>query len=245
MEALPPAAAATPAVVLVPGLGLDARSWRGVWPHLRRTSTVVTLPAMGLPARGVADLSVPAQARRLLTQLPLRGNVILVGHSASCQVVVELAARSQRVHALVLVGPTTDPTAATWPRLVMQWLRTARHERPWEPGVLAPQYRRTGLVSLGRGMDQMRRHRTDTALTGVSTKVIVIRGEHDRIATAPWCHLLAALSGGSVTTVAGAGHMVPLTHPQLVGRAIERLCRDDRGQAVDDGRPMDPPTQLA
>jgi pimeloyl-ACP methyl ester carboxylesterase len=214
-------------VVVVPGLGLDARAWSRVWPHLSMRSTVVTLPAMGRSAHGIADLSVQAQVRRLLAALPPHGGLVLVGHSASCQVVVEVAADSPRVQALVLVGPTTDPAAATWPRIVSRWLRTARHERPWEPGVLAPQYRRTGLVSLVRGMEQIRRHRTDLALGRASTRVLVIRGEHDRIAPARWCQVLATLSGGSVTTVAGAGHMVPLTHPQVVGSAIEHHLLDD------------------
>lgn len=220
-------AAGSVVVVVVPGLGLDARAWSGVWPHLSVRSTVVTLPAMGRSAHGVADLTVEAQVRRLHAALPPHGGLVLVGHSAGCQVVVELAAHSSRVQALVLVGPTTEPVAASWPRIVSRWLVTARHERPWEVGVLAPQYRRTGLVSLVRGMDQMRRHRTDRALDRASTKVLVIRGEHDRIAPARWCRALATVSGGSVTTVAGAGHMVPLTHPQLVGDAIEHHVLDD------------------
>ena len=86
--------------------------------------------------------------------------------------------------------------------------------------MLAPQYRRTGLVSLLRGMDRLRRHRLDRALAEASVPVVVVRGEHDHIASASWCEALARLSGGSVTTGAGAGHMVPLTHPHLVADAV-------------------------
>lgn len=148
-----------------------------------------------------------------------------MGHSASCPVIVELAARERRVRGLVLVGPTTDPTVASWPRILLQWLRTAPHESLWEAPVLFRQYRRTGVVSLLRGMDRLRRHRTDTTVAGLDVPVIIIRGEHDHIASASWCDELAARSGGSVTTGPGAGHMVPLTHPHLVGDAVEQVLR--------------------
>lgn len=138
---------------------------------------------------------------------------------------MELAARERRVRGLVLVGPTTDPTAASWPRILVQWLRTAPHESLWEAPVLTRQYRRTGAASLLRGMDRLRRHRTDTALAALELPVVIVRGEHDHIASAPWCDELAARSGGSVTTAPGAGHMVPLTHPHLVGDAVEQVLR--------------------
>jgi pimeloyl-ACP methyl ester carboxylesterase len=209
--------------VLVPGLGLDARAWSRVLPRLTTASTVVTLPTMGRPASARADLRAPALARALAQELPRGAALVLVGHSASCQVVVELATHDPRVRALVLVGPTTDPAAATWPRIIGRWLRTARHEKAWEIPVLAPQYRRTGLASLMRGMDQLRRHRLDRALARVSVPVVVVRGEHDHIASSSWCEGLSRLSGGSVTTGGGAGHMVPLTHPQFVADAVVQV----------------------
>jgi pimeloyl-ACP methyl ester carboxylesterase len=52
---------------------------------------------------------------------------VLLGHSASCQIVVQAAVRDpHRVTALVLVGPTTDPRARSWLGLAGRWLRTAR-----------------------------------------------------------------------------------------------------------------------
>ena len=149
------------AVVLVPGLGLDARSWRAVRSLLAEPSAVLTLPTLGLPAGSGAGLSVEDQAARLQGLLPDRGGLVLVGHSAGCSVVVEAARRTDRVRGLVLVGPTTDPAAATWPRIARQWLRAASRERLWEVGVLAPQYSATGVRSMLRGMDEMRHYRTD------------------------------------------------------------------------------------
>ena len=215
-----------PLVVLVPGLGLDARAWRWVWPLLRGPSTVLTLPSMGRRAPTGADLGVPVLARELASMLPEPAGpaepagLVLVGHSASCQVVVAAAAHLPGVRGLVLVGPTTDPEAAAWPRMIARWVRTARHERAWEPTVLAPQYARTGIGSMVRGMDRVREHRVDLALASLPAPVQVVRGEHDVIADARWCDLLARRGGGTLTTVAGAAHMVPLTHPGAVADAV-------------------------
>ena len=71
-----------------------------------------------------------------------------------------------------------------------------------------------------RGMDAVRHHRTDHALRGLDVPVEVVRGERDRISPADWC---ATLAGEYVTEVLGAGHMVPLTHPDAVVTAVRRV----------------------
>lgn len=226
-----PARAPGPLVVLVPGLGLDHRAWQAVRRGLPSPGVVLPLPALGLGAPRGTDLTVQAQAGRVVRLLPSGRPVVLVGHSASCAVVVEVARRTA-VAGLVLIGPVTDPRAATWPRMVAQWLRTARHERPQEVPVLLPQYARTGVWSMLRGMDATRRYRTDHALAGLDVPVEIVRGEHDRIATPEWCTTLVAGDGDRVTTVAGAGHMVPVTHPAAVPAAVGRLRARAGGRAA-------------
>ncbi len=216
-------ASAGPVVVLVPGLGLDARSWRLVREELVTAALVVTLPALGSPAARGADLQVERQAGRLLEALPLDRDVVLVGHSAGCPVVVEAAARTSGVVGVVLVGPVTDPRARTWPRMLAGWGATARNEPPWQLPVLAPQYHATGAGSMVRGMDQMRRYRTRVGLDALSVPVRVIRGEHDRIAAQDWCDRLARTGGGDVVSVPAAAHMVPITHPHVVAAVVEDL----------------------
>lgn len=218
-----PAPASSTVVVFVPGLGLDAREWAATRALMTGPSVVVTLPSLGRPAPRGTDLHVEQLGRQLLAALPTDGSLVLVGHSASCPVVVEAARHHPRVIGLVLVGPVTDPSARSWPRMLGQWLVTAARERVWETAVLAPQYRATGLSSMLRGMNQIRRYRTHTALSGLSIPVHVIRGQHDRIASAAWC---ARLSGHGVTeraSVPGAAHMVPLTHPHVVATCTEHL----------------------
>src|SRR5213080_1341251 len=97
-----------PRVVLVPGLGLDARSsarLRALLP-----ADVVPLPGMGLraPVPSVDELAAQLRARLAA------GPVLLVGHSQSCQVVAAVAGDDDRVVGAVLLGPTTDPRLRTW-----------------------------------------------------------------------------------------------------------------------------------
>jgi pimeloyl-ACP methyl ester carboxylesterase len=217
------AAPERPVAVFVPGLGLDARSSEAVRHLLGGQSTVVLLPSMGHRAARRSDLRVERQAQRLLDAMPPGKRSILVGHSASCPVVVEAAARCSDVVGLVLVGPVTDPRAQSWPRMLGQWLRVARHERPRESRVLLPQYGRTGALSMLRGMNAVRRFRTDERLRLLRLPVEIIRGEQDRIAPADWCSRLRSVSAGRLTTVPGAAHMVPLTHPLAVVAGIQRV----------------------
>ena len=221
-------------VVLVPGLGLDAREWEGVRAGLRAHSVVVCVPAMGTRAASGTDLHVERQAERVLSELDVVvGDVILVGHSASCPVVVEVARRTGRVVGLVLVGPVTDPAVSTWPRIAASWLRTATHERLWEVPLVAPQYRAVGVGSMLRSMNRSRTYRTDLALAGVRARTRIVRGDHDRIAGARWCAELARVSGGSVVTAPRSAHMVPITHPMLVAAAVEACRRSGEGVSRD------------
>lgn len=215
-----------PAVIFVPGLGLDSREWDGVREQLGGVHHVVVLPSQGLPAPRGDDLSVEAQAGRLLTELDSRcagRQLLLVGHSSGSAVAVEAAVRHRGVTGLVLIGPVTDPASRTWPQTAQRWLRTATHERLSELRTLVPQYARTGVGSLLRGHDAMRWYATEQALRGVDVPVAVLRGEHDRIPSPDWTATLLDGPDRFLTVVPGAAHMVPITHPGAVVAAIERV----------------------
>jgi pimeloyl-ACP methyl ester carboxylesterase len=228
-----------PAAVLVPGLGLGAAGW---WPTVDALdargadlggTAVAELPGYGLRRDAGRDLAPSALAGVLVDRwLPAGERRLLLGHSASCQVVAHAAARApDRVAGLVLVGPTTDPRAATWPRLVARWLRTAAHEQPWQVPLLVRMYHRTGAATMLRAMDAARQEGIEQAVTRSRCPVLVVRGVHDRIAPADWCRTVAAAGRGVAVTLPAGGHMVPLTHARLVAAAVaafwELACRGD------------------
>ena len=211
-------------IVLVPGLGLGPEAWE---PTLSAWSppgaaTVLPLTGYGVRGRRGCDLRPEALAAGLLERLSRRlapqARVVLAGHSASCQVVAAAAAAApDRVAGLVLVGPTTDPRASTWPRLLARWLRTARREDPRQVPALVKQYARTGLWTMARGMDAARRHDLAAHLDEGSRPVLVLRGRHDRICPAAFAEsLVAGRDGRAAHTLPAGAHMVPLTHGGLV-----------------------------
>jgi pimeloyl-ACP methyl ester carboxylesterase len=220
-----------PCVVAVPGLGLTAevpaRTLR-LLPAAGGTATV-ELPGYGIPAAAGSRLDPGILAVELLARLDDVGvdQAVLFGHSASCQIVVEAAARAPgRVAGLVLVGPTCDPRALSWPALAQRWLRTAAWERPGQVPLLAHAYRRTSFSTMARAMDAARHHRIDHALAGTRCPTLVVRGRHDRIAPADWASVLADIATcGAATTLPVGGHMVPLTHPRLLADRIGSFLR--------------------
>src|SRR3954464_14657830 len=127
-----------PRLVLVPGLGLDARSSARL--RRRLPAEVVLLPGMGL--RGPVP-SVDELAERLRAQLG-SGPVVLVGHSQSCQVVAAAAGRDDRVAGVGPLGPTTDPRLRTPWGLVGRWLATALHEPIRQYPLVLAQWVHTG-----------------------------------------------------------------------------------------------------
>lgn len=229
-ELLP--APGVPTAVAVPGLGLTVDGWRGVVARLGAAVplAVIGLPAAGLPGRG-APLDPAAEADRLARRLEdlgltAGGPVVLLGHSASCQMVAETARRHPAlVRGLVLVGPTTDPRAVPWPRLVGRWVLTAAREDPRRVPEIVREYVVTRLSGFLAAMRRARHHDLRAALAGSAVPVLVLRGPHDRLAPAVWLGDLARVRPGiEVVTLPGGAHMLPLTHPGDVARWVRHWC---------------------
>jgi pimeloyl-ACP methyl ester carboxylesterase len=219
---------APPRLWCVPGLGLEESAWAPTLAALPAyDARVVRLPGFGrrpAPSEDVRPGALGERLAGLLDDLP--APVVLAGHSASAQVVVEAAVRApDRVSALVLVGPTTDPRAASWPRLVGRWLRTACWERPWQVPLLVRSYRRTGPGRMLRTMDGARREDLRPVLRALRCPVLVARGRHDRICPEDWAAEVAASApaGSRAVTLPAGGHMVPLTHGGLLADVVRRF----------------------
>ena len=210
-------------LVAVPGLGLGPEGWLPTLAELGLgRPSIRLLPGYGVPVVGRAR-SPRELGAALAAGLPRHdGGVVLLGHSASCQVVAHAAAlRPDVVAGLVLVGPTTDPRARSWPALVRRWLRTSAHEDLRQVPSLVRQYVRTGLRSILATMDRARRDDVVSTLALVGCPVVLVRGAHDRIAPASWLRALEDAGSGRTVVVLPAGaHMVPITHPRLVAEVV-------------------------
>lgn len=220
------AAAPRRAFVLVHGLGASSATFAGLAEHLRRHGTVhaLDLPGFGRvprPARplGMDDLG------RLVARWAARTEVrdaVLVGHSMGTQVVAEVLATSPGTASHgVLLGPTVDDMAATAPR---QLARLAASCVAEPPRVLA-QLARTSLQCGPRWytteLTRMLDHRVVDALRGVDVPVLVVRGEHDRVAPAGWVARLARVAPrGRAETVPEAAHNAMQSHAREVADLV-------------------------
>ena len=211
-------AAAVPAIVLIPGLGLDERSSA----RLRRRigGAVVILPGMGL-RRPVGTLEeLAAQLREALRP----GPVVLVGHSQSCQVVAAVAERDPRVAGVVLLGPTTDPRMRRLTVLAARWVRTALREPWWQLPLVLRQWLHTGPVAMAALWRRLAPDRIDDRLHRVRVPVVVVRGTRDALCPHDWAaHLAACAPRGRLVELPGAAHMTPHTRPEAVAALVRAL----------------------
>lgn len=210
-------------IVLVPGLGLGAKSYAPTVEHLTTPYRIVTLPGYGEPAGPGDDLRPQALGTAVADKI--RERSVLVGHSAGAQIVVETAvAHPELVHALVLIGPTGDAGTVSWLGLVTRWLGSTIPESPRLIPVLAPQYAQTTFRSIARAAEAARRHDLPAVITRVRAPVVLVRCRHDQLCPAEWVERLAALTHGEARTLPTGSHMPVLTNGPELAALIQRAA---------------------
>ena len=195
---------------------------------------------MGLRAEPGAALdpesSADELARRLAEHGLAGGPLVLIGHSASCQVVAELARRHPHtVAGLVLVGPTADPRMSPRRRLVVRWLRTAAREDPRRvPGMLRS-YATTRLSGFARALRAARRRDLRATLAATTVPVLLVGGPHDHLAPSGWLDALAATRPGIEVVTMTAGGAQPAPDPPRRARPAHRDAHPARVPGGADG----------
>ena len=213
----------TAPVVLVPGLGLGPESYAPTLAHLQAQYEVVTLPGYGTKVHRGDDLQTEALAERVADHL--REPAVLVGHSASCQIVVALAlAHPELAKALVLVAPSGEVKTSAWATLAARWFRSAVWDSPQLVPTLAPQYLRTGFASMARAMEAARHYDLAAAVPDIKAPTVIVRSKHDRLAPEYWTKQLADLAGGESWTLPKGSHMPVLTNGRELAEFIQRAA---------------------
>ena len=222
-----------PPIVLVHGLGLSADLWVRNAPVLASEGFRVLapdLPGFGRTAGPVAGLDVHAQADALRkwAEVVEVGPAVYVGHSLSCQTILQLAAeRPGEVAALALAAPTGDGTSVR--RLVSQAIGLAR-DVPRESiklaMLVAEAYLRAGPLRVLRTWRLGARHDPLPLLAGIPVPSVVILGENDPVVDHEFARALAAgLPNGSLVLIPDGSHAVIFEPTGQFNRAILTLAR--------------------
>ncbi len=201
-----------------------ARALRG------RAVYVPDLAGFGLSGDPGAVLDVGGHAGVLIDWLDAAGigPVAVLGNSFGCQVAVELAARRpDLVAALILVGPTTDPAAASMLGQLRRLLWDLPFEDPRQARIVARDVRDAGLRRVVTTLRHAVRDPMSRKLATLRQPVLLARGDRDRIATQPWLdHLAALLPAASTLVLPGAAHNAVTTAGPALAAAVEGFIAD-------------------
>jgi pimeloyl-ACP methyl ester carboxylesterase len=184
------------------------------------------LPGFGLSGKPAMAYDVRRHAAHLAAWLDLRdtGPVCLFGHSFGAEIAAALAAtRPDLVAALVLGGPTSDPTARSRRALIARWCTDLVAEDPRQALILARDIRDARPWRVWSTLGHSVRNAIEQDLLRVGVPTLVICGSRDPVAPRAWRAAAARVAGGSVVRVPGAAHNVATTAARQVADAVAGL----------------------
>lgn len=215
--------------VLLHGLAVSHRYLMPTAERLGRRSVFAPdLPGFGLsrPPSTVLDVGHHADVVAGLIDTLVGAPVAVLGNSFGCQVAVELASqRPDLITSLILVGPTTDSTAATVTAQLVRLLRDLPYEDPRQTFILARDIRDAGPHRILATLRHAVRHDIEAALSTIGVPVLLVRGARDRIAPQRWIDRLAAITPQSQTRVLPAAHNAVTTAGPGLAAMVDDFLR--------------------
>lgn len=215
-----------PAVVLVHGIGVSERYYRGLTRELAtdRRVLVPDLPGFGRSPRPARVPAVGDLADVVLAVLRHRGigRATLVGHSMGAQVVAEAMLRAPDVvERVVLIGAVVDPAAPSVLRQAARLAQDGLHEPLRVNAVVASDYLRTGPSWYSAVLPHMFAYDTADAVSRLPGPALVVRGERDPVSSRAWARRLGSLAPrAEVREVPRAGHVAMASHAPLLARWV-------------------------
>ncbi|GIF53675.1 pimeloyl-ACP methyl ester carboxylesterase [Asanoa ferruginea] len=217
---------ATAPVVMLHGLACSHRHLVPTAYAVRRHPVFLPdLLGFGLSDKPAAALDVGEHAQvigALLDHLAIPP-VGLVGCSFGAQVAAELTVRRpDLVASLILVGPTTDPTAASVQGQLRRLLLDLVGEDPRQARILAADIRDAGVRRILATLRHAVRHPMTATLGAITVPTLLVRGSADRIAPDTWLAKAGALMPQAQRlTIDRAAHNAVTTAGLRLGAAVE------------------------
>lgn len=200
-------------IVLLHGWGYDASLWDAVRAHLKIDAVTLDLGFYGnenVGAGGTARLAVGHSLGALwwLTQAPDTWQRLLC------------------INGFPRFTEAADYTPAIAPRVLSRMQQQFARD---PAAVLADFHARCGghaptgtpaIARLAAGLDWLAQWDGRAALAARRADVFALAGAHDPIVPAA----MSAMAFAEVDTIDAPGHLLPITHPELCARWIERLA---------------------
>jgi len=218
-------------VVCVHGIGVTSTYFRPLAHALAPSRRVLVpdLPGWGRSPRPRGALDMHGLALALLRFLDDERleRVPLVANSMGCQVAVELAvAAPERVSAVVLVGPTIDPSSRPLARFVPAFVRDALREPLSLDVLIAHDYLWMGVPRFVRTGRHAWLHRIEERLPLVRAPALVVRGSRDAFVSQRWCEEAARLLPRGRLAVCDGAHAVHYSAPREVAGVVLRFLEE-------------------
>lgn len=220
-------AAATPAYVLVHGIGVSHRYLRKLHGQLAGGAPTYSLdlPGFGGTPRPSRQLPVEEYGAFIAEALKACGihSYILVGHSMGVQFSIEAALSApSRARRLVLMGPVVDERHRSVRRQgVALFLDALLRESASSNWAVFTDYLRCGPRWYFTELPVMMEYPTEQRLAGIDVPVLVLRGEQDQVAGREWSRRLAGVvPRGHFTEIPRTGHVAQHLRPREVAGAI-------------------------
>lgn len=219
--------------VLVHGLGVSSSLFRAVVDRLRHFGRVVVfdLPGFGGVPHPRDPMDITEFARAIAPGLAdLRvTDPVLVGHSMGAQVVVELARREPDLRGrMVLVAPVVCAGQRRLPQVLAGFVRSSVHERFGAALVSVRGYLSAGLRWPLELLPAMVRYPIEDRIADLGGRLVIVRGEFDRLCPPEWAERLLNRSGaqGGIVVADGAAHQVVVDNAdEVVAAAIAAAGR--------------------
>lgn len=211
--------------IVIHGIGLGRTTYEAFAECLARDVRVITLdlPGFGDAAEPPGTPTIERLSDLVAALIRSEGwtGVTAVGHSMGSQVAVSLADRHPTlVDRLVLVGPTVDSAARSFPRQLGRLALDAVRSHPLTWVRAGREYFRAG-PNLRRKVHATIAHRPEDIYPKLQLPVLVLRGEHDLLVRRKWSRqVVEALPNGQLQEFPGRGHATIISDPEEPVAAI-------------------------